>query len=93
MEPKTVNEAIELILRHFPAKQVEDFRKMTKEAFLLNGHFGIGLWIRNNLIYPNRFREQLEADINRDKVLHPDDYSEFILSKLWDRLQENSNGM
>ena len=51
-------------------------------------HFGLGLWIRNNLGLWKGNDELMQAIRERDQAIHPDDASMVIVEAVWERLRE-----
>jgi hypothetical protein len=87
-KPATQKEAIDCILAYLSEKQREEIRSMSLSDFVVQGHWGLGLWIRNELIYGNPHRERLEAELlGGDKSLHPDDLSGKLLAEIWKDLK------
>jgi len=89
--PKTVDEAVEQIIRQFGPEEMQKVAAMKKED--LDGlHFSLGLWVRNNTgLY--RGNEALIKDIKKRNVdmamfLGEDEMSSLIIKALWARLQE-----
>lgn len=65
----------------------EDKQSIVEMEDTIDMHFGLGMWIRNNWIYPQSQEdvEKLlrqfddEADDDMPLFIHPDDYSSMIL--------------
>ena len=73
----------------------EDKDAITQMEDTIDLHFGLGMWIRNNWIYPqsNEAVEALlrqfddEADDDMPLFIHPDDYSSMILDSYQEYLK------
>ena len=59
------------------------------EDDIINLHFTVGMWIRNNFIYP-RNDKLLEScrEVSKDKYLHWAHMHMVIIKELWKGLQE-----
>ncbi len=61
---------------------------MNLDDFTTKAHFGLGMWIRNELFYDNPQRERLEGSMEDEyKFIHPDDLSTKLLTDVWTELQ------
>lgn len=83
--PRSKEEAIETLLRLFPAEARKEFAA-TKREDLIQYHFGFGMTIRNafglwNPVSP--LREDLGGG-------HPDDASMVLIVAFWERLQQDA---
>ncbi|MFK7747415.1 MAG: DUF6794 domain-containing protein [Kordia sp.] len=47
--PKTIDDCITIIDTILPKEEKEVFKKMSLSEFTTSVHFGLGMWIRNNL--------------------------------------------
>lgn len=94
--PKTIPQAVEWLLAHWPEEELESLR-LTPPGDLIEHHFSLGLRIRNELDLWNELSELRAAcrpDTNPDETVqpaavHPDDASQRILQALWKRLQQD----
>ncbi len=87
-KPGTRTEAILWTIENLSDEDKANVRKMNLDDFLLDGHFGLGMWIRNELFYDNHQRERLEASMEREyRFIHPDDLSTKLLTDVWTELQ------
>jgi hypothetical protein len=86
--PATVDEAVYLLMSEMKLRDLTKIAKMPEDD-LLNFHFTVGIWIRNNFVYP-RNDKLLEScrEVSRDKFLHWAQIHMVILKQLWLRLQE-----
>lgn len=85
-ELQTLDEAIEYLLAALPEKDLERIASMEKGEFLAEAHFGLGMWIRNNLgLWAGG---PLAKDLEENHMCFmADDMSHVILKALWERLQ------
>jgi len=82
--PKTKQECFDILDEMLTQEDKDAIAEMEDTIDL---HFGLGLWIRNNWIYPQESEaveallRQFDDDADDDMPLfiHPDDYSEMIL--------------
>jgi len=78
-----LNEAIENSLpkleKLFTKKQLTEF-KNTPTNELHRFHFGVGVWIRTNMIYPEN--SLLRPLFTESGVVHPDDMAAIVISRL-----------
>jgi len=81
--PKTVKEAVEMLIVIWPPEELKKLASLS-EADLSLCHFGIGLWIRNNFGLWAKNKALLE-DAGEE---HPDQASGVIIEMLWEKLQE-----
>jgi hypothetical protein len=86
--PTTVKEAVDILMSEMKLKDLNKLARM-QEDDLIYLHFNIGMWVRNNFIYP-RNEKLLEScrEISRDKYLHFAQMHMVILKQLWLKLQE-----
>lgn len=90
--PKTKEECFAILDEMLSQKDKDAITQMEDTIDL---HFGLGMWIRNNWIYPqsNEAVEALlrqfddEADDDMPLFIHPDDYSSMILDSYQEYLK------
>lgn len=82
--PTTIDAAVRALLGLVPAEELAKIAQMSEDD-LINLHFGLGQWIRNNfgLWMENRGLLQATGEI------HPDDASGVIVKALWRQLQND----
>lgn len=87
-KPETVDAAVKRLMSEMALKDLTKLTKMT-EYYLINLHYTVGMWIRNNFVYP-RNDKLLEScrEVSGDKYLHYAQMHMVILRKPWKRLQE-----
>ena len=86
--PTTVDEAVDRLMSEMELKDLTKLAKMPEDE-LINLHFSIGMWIRNNFVYPrNEELQESCREVSRDKYLHLAQMHMVILKQLWLRLQE-----
>lgn len=83
--PRSSREAFAILDKMMSAKDIKKLLATQNSGDL---HFGLGLWIRNNWIYPNKeeiikaFRLYNEEDGIRNALLYiPDHLSDIILKR------------
>ena len=90
--PKTVDEAVDFLIKGLDKESVV-FAKETGKGFFGNvAHFSLGMYARNNLGINSGINVPLLEDIKRRigrRFLFADDYSGFLMDKVWERIQEN----
>jgi len=59
------------------------------ESDLIGLHFGLGMWIRNNLGLWQGNDALMQAIRARDQAIHPDDVSMAMIAAVWERLRED----
>jgi uncharacterized protein DUF6794 len=88
--PKTLDEAVGIIMDVLTSEQKEEL-KSKSESDLGDFHFTFGMWIRNNLIYGNKYALKLGQSMNENSdefiLVHPDDISDLIMKAVWMALQ------
>ena len=73
--PYTLEECYEMLDDELTAEDIEYMKTSTSEDRIMM-HFGFGMWIRNNWIYPNIFLCEV---FNDSGISHPDDMSVIII--------------
>ena len=92
--PKTKEECFAIFDDMLSQEEKDEIAEMEDTIEL---HFGLGLWIRNNWIYPQSSEaieallKQFDDDADDDMPLfvHPDDYSSMILDAYQEYLKSN----
>ena len=82
--PTTIDAAVRVLLDLVAAEELAKITQMT-EGDLINLHFGLGQWIRNNF---GLWKENLEL-MQATGAIDPDDASGVIVKALWQRLQDD----
>jgi hypothetical protein len=87
-KPATVDEAVDRLMSEMNLKDLNKVANMPEDN-LVNLHFTVGMWIRNNFVYP-RNDKLLEScrEVSGDKYLHFAQMHMVIIQALWKRLQE-----
>lgn len=83
--PETVDQAVGVLLGLLPEDEKVKIAAMAQDD-LVALHFGLGMWIRNNLGLWSENRALLESS----GAQTPDDASGVIIEVLWRRLQEET---
>jgi len=86
--PTNLEEAVEILLSEMNLRDLNKLAQMPEDE-LVTFHFTVGMWIRNNFIYP-RNEKLLEScrEVSKDKFLHFAQMHMVIIKELWKRLQE-----
>ena len=78
--PATLDECYEVLDNELTGKAKRDIKKSSLDG-LIDYHFGLGLWIRNNWIYPVYSAEDRIVRVFLDAgITHPDDMSHEIIT-------------
>jgi hypothetical protein len=85
--PATVSEAVGVVLVALSDEDKARIEIMPKDE-LIGLHFGLGMWIRNNLGLWQGNSALMEAIREKSPGIHPDDISMVIIESLWERLRE-----
>ena len=89
--PKTTREAFKILDAMLSAEEKADILAQDKFDFTFDAHFGLGMWIRNNWIYPDEEGTGLFAPKGDKKEFFmmddPDTQSEEFLGKYYDHLK------
>ncbi len=80
--PVTVDQAVGVLLGMLPKDEADKIAAMSRDD-LINLHFGLGAWIRNNF----GLWAQNTALLENTGQSHPDDAAGVIIEALWSRLQ------
>lgn len=84
--PLTIAEAVDAVLTGMPDEAKGELAEMTHDQLPML-HFGIGLWIRNNLgLWGGN------AALRRAAGEDPDEASMVIIEALWKRLRSERSG-
>lgn len=83
--PESVDAAVRLLMAMVPDEERIRIAAMRQEDLALL-HFGLGIWIRNNLGLWQGNQALLEACGHRT----PDDASTLIIEAFWQQMQENT---
>ncbi len=85
--PTTVTEAVDRLMGELDLAMKAKIAKMPEDD-LVALHFSVGMWIRNNFVYP-RNDKLLEScrEVSGDKYLHWAQMHMVIVRELWKRLQ------
>ena len=83
-QPSTVDQAVDYVLAVLSDEDKQTIRAMPEHEVGANLHFGLGMWIRNNL----GLWHGNEGLVAMSGSLHPDDASSVIVKALWRRLQD-----
>ena len=92
--PQTVEEAVEEIVSNMDEKQIENVLNCSKQEFISNNHFGIGLFIRNNYGAYNKKGIKLRADIagKGGPTFPADSMSGYLVGELWEYVNSKFQG-
>lgn len=82
--PQSVEEAVEILMEEVDNRNKLAIKQMDKDN-LVDLHFGLGLYIRNNFIHGKNNEELLESCGSAD--MQRDDASMVIMEAFWERLQ------
>lgn len=83
--PKTIEEAVDLLISSLSEEQRQEFMNMPEEK-LDTLHFTLGMYIRNTFGLPVR-NPELFAACCPGWFQHPDDASSVIIEAAWKKLQ------
>jgi hypothetical protein len=87
-KPETVDEAVGRLMSEMTLKDLNKVARMSEDD-LVNLHFTVGMWIRNNFGYPRNDKLlQSCREVSRDKYLHFAQMHMVIIRELWKRLQK-----
>ena len=100
--PKTEEQAFVILDGIVTDEDMAEFRAQTRNDFVADEHFGLGMWIRNNWIYGPDEEDKAEEAL-RDECFrmlagmkkedmcfeHPDEVSGRFLGRYYDHLKEN----
>jgi hypothetical protein len=86
--PETVDEAVDRLMSEMNLKDLTKLAKMPEDD-LVTLHFTVGMWIRNNFVYPRNDKLlQSCREVSRDKYLHFAQLHMVVIRELWKKLQE-----
>jgi hypothetical protein len=85
--PGTVDEAAGVVLATLSDEDKGRIAGMA-EADLIGLHFGLGMWIRNNLGLWQGNQALMQSIRQHTPDIHPDDVSMVIIEAVWKRLRE-----
>jgi hypothetical protein len=82
--PTTIDAAVRVIIGLVPAEELVKITQMSEDD-LINLHFGLGQWIRNNFGLWRGNQDLMQAT----GALDPDDASGEIIKALWLQLNDD----
>lgn len=85
--PGTVDEAAGVVLATLSDADKDQIAGMA-ESDLIGLHFGLGMWIRNNLGLWQGNQALMQSIREHTPDIHPDDVSMVIIEAVWKRLRE-----
>jgi hypothetical protein len=85
--PGTVDEAAGVVLATLSDEDKNQIAGMA-EGDLIGLHFGLGMWIRNNLGLWQGNQALMQSIRQHTPDIHPDDVSMVIIEAVWKRLRE-----
>ena len=85
--PVTIDEAVGVVIATLSEEERASIAALARDQ-LAGLHFGLGLWIRNNLGPWQGNDALMQAIRERDQAIHPDDVSMVIIAAVWERLRE-----
>lgn len=80
--PETIEAAVRLLLALVPEPEQSRVATLTQPE-LINLHFGLGMWIRNNM----GLWQGNQALVQACGVQHPDDASVVLIEAFWQHLR------
>jgi hypothetical protein len=87
-KPETLEEAVDRLMSEMSLKDLNKVAKMSEDD-LIDLHFTVGMWIRNNFVYPRNDKLlQSCREVSGDKYLHFAQMHMVIIRELWKKLQE-----
>ena len=87
-KPEAVDEAVDRLMSEMKLQALMKLAKMPEDD-LINLHFTLGMWIRNNFVKPRNDKLlQSCREVSGDKSLHFAQMHMVILKQLWLRLQD-----
>jgi hypothetical protein len=87
--PATIDEAAGVVIAALPEAEAAKIASMA-ESDLINLHFGLGMWIRNNLGLWQGNDALMLSIRDGEMDIHPDDVSMLIIEQVWRRLRERT---
>ena len=85
--PTTIDEAVGVVIATLSDEDKPLIAAMP-ESELIGMHFGLGMWVRNNLGLWQGNDALMQSIRKRDPGIHPDDVSMLIIEDVWKRLRE-----
>ena len=87
MTPKTVDEAVNILIEHISLKHKAGLAKLSEDV-LANLRLSLGIYIRDVFRLDTGNRDLLEScrEISKDKYLHHSQAPAVIIKELWKRL-------
>ena len=85
--PTTIDEAVSVVIAMLPDEDRSSIAAMP-ESELMGMHFGLGMWIRNNLGLWQDHGALMQSVRNHNPGAQPDDVSTMIIENVWKRLRD-----
>ena len=86
--PATLEEAYKALDELLDPEDIEYIKNLTEDD-IISMHFGLGMWIRNNWLYPTNSNLTKSLRKLNPSFGHPDDMSHFILTGYYHYLNDN----
>jgi hypothetical protein len=83
--PNNVSYCIQLLNELLSEEEKTEIMQMEEMDFIINSHFGLGLWIRNNWLHG--YNSDLPGYFKEKGITHEDDMSSEILKEFYKSLQ------
>jgi hypothetical protein len=89
MTPKTVDEAVNILIEHISLKHKAGLAKLSEDD-LTNLRLSLGIYIRDVFRLDTGNRDLLEScrEISQDKYLHHSQAPSVIIKELWKQLKK-----
>lgn len=78
--PANLTECVVTLKKNLSDGDLEKIRRVSLDEFRTSAHFELGMWIRNNFLFPEE--SALARCLKGRGVFHPDDMSSLILTAL-----------
>ena len=85
--PKDIDEAVRSLRLLLPESQLRKFAALPEEEARVSAHFGIGLFIRNNWLYPQGSPLMASLMAEDAYFFDADSASDLVVRALWRNLR------
>ncbi len=82
MKPRTLQDAVSAIRATFPASELEDWAAQPELQAMLQAHFQLGMWVRNQWVHGSG-SPLADTIKQRASFLHDDTVSSVVVTALW----------
>ena len=85
--PRDIDEAVRALRSLLPESELREFAALSEQEASISAHFGIGMFIRNNWLYPAGSPLAASLRDEDDFFFDADSASDLVVRALWRNLR------